>query len=429
MTGFSRYQWMIFLVCWLGWMLDIINFTLFALVLRPALTDLLGGHASIAEIGRIGGWLSTLGLLGWAIGGFLFGILSDYIGRVRSLAISIAVFSVFTAMQGLAQTPWQLGLYRFLGGLGTGAEVVVGIPLVAEAFAGTARARVLGLMMTGAAFGNLIAAQVYHLLGGYRWRIVFFAGIVPALLLLLFRRGLAEPEHFAAVRARRAALTRAEAHSDEDREFLRFVPVQLFGARLRHSTTVGLLFALGSLLAIWTSQIWLPTIQTIMLQKQGITGNATIPYVSAGMSLWGIGGIFGYACFGFLADALGRRPTIVLYSLGTVAFGLGLYLGAESWAPYPYLLPLFGFFVFGVFSGHAVYLPELFPTHVRATAVSFCNGTGRVITSFGPLAAGLLVAPFGGNFSRAAALMTCFALLSVLAMAMGRETRDQELPV
>jgi MFS family permease len=429
LTDLSHYQWMIFLACWLGWTLDIINFTLFALVLRPALTDLLGGQASIAEIGRIGGWLSTLGLLGWAIGGFLFGILSDYIGRVRALAISIAVFSVFTAMQGLAQTPWQLGLYRFLGGLGTGAEVVVGIPLVAEAFAGAARARVLGLMMTGAAFGNLIAAQIYHLLGGYGWRVVFFAGILPALLLLLFRRGLAEPEHFAAVRARRMTLTRAEAHSDEDREFLRFVPMQLFGARLRHSTLVGLLFALGSLLAIWTSQIWLPTIQTIMLQRQGITGNATIPYVSTGMSLWGIGGVFGYACFGFLADALGRRPTIVLYSLGTVAFGLGLYLGAADWAPYPYLLPFFGFFVFGVFSGHAVYLPELFPTHVRATAVSFCNGTGRLITSFGPLVAGLLVAPFGGNFSRAAALMTCFALLSVAAMAMGRETRDQELPV
>jgi len=369
-----------------------------------------------------------VGLLGWAVGGFGFGIIGDYIGRVRTLAISIAIYSVFTAMQGFAQTPLQLGVYRFLGGLGTGAELVVGIPLVAEAFADTSRARVLGLMMTGAAFGNFVAAQVYHLLGGYGWRIVFFAGIVPALLLLLIRRGMVEPEHFAAVRERRRALAAAESHTEDDREFMRFVPVQLFGPRLRYNTLVGLLFALGSLLAIWTSQIWLPTIQSIMLQKEGITGNATIPYISTGMSLWGIGGIFGYACFGFLADAIGRRLTIVLYSLGTLAFGLGLYLGAGSWAPYPYLLPPFGFFVFGVFSGHAVYLPELFPTHVRATAVSFCNGCGRVITSFGPLVAGLLVAPFGGNFSKAAALMTCFAVLSIIAMAMGRETRDEVLP-
>jgi MFS family permease len=428
LRSITRYQGLVFLVCWLGWMLDIINFTLFALVLRPALTDLLGSHAGIAEIGRIGGWLSTVGLLGWALGGFLFGVIGDYIGRVRTLAISIAIYSVFTAMQGFAQTPLQLGVYRFLGGLGTGAELVVGIPLVAEAFANTSRARVLGLMMTGAAFGNFVAAQVYHLLGGYSWRVVFFAGIAPALLLVLIRRGMVEPEHFAAVRERRRALAAATLHTDDDREFLRLVPVQLFGSRLRYNTMVGLLFALGSLLAIWTSQIWLPTIQSIMLQREGITGNATIPYISTAMSAWGIGGVFGYACFGFLADAIGRRLTITFYSLGTLAFGLGLYLGAGTWSPYPYLLLPFGFFVFGVFSGHAVYLPELFPTHVRATAVSFCNGTGRVITSFGPLVAGLLVAPFGGNFNKAAALMTCFAVLSIVAMAMGRETRDEALP-
>jgi len=96
--------------------------------------------------------------------------------------------------------------------------------------------------------------------------------------------------------------------------------------------------------------------------------------------------------------------------------------------PYPYLLLIYGFFVLGVFSGHAVYIPELFPTHVRATAVSFCNGGARVITSFGPLVAGLLAAPFGGNFNKPAALMTCFALLSIYAMYLGRETRADPLP-
>src|SRR6516225_11190292 len=99
-----------------------------------------------------------------------------------------------------------------------------------------------------------------------------------------------------------------------------------------------------------------------------------------------------------------------------MALGFTLYLGLSHYALYPYLLPIYGFFVFGVFSGHAVYLPELFPTHVRATAVSFCNGSGRVITSFGPLVAGLLVIPFGGDFAKATAIMTCFAALSILAM-------------
>ncbi|MGH7043501.1 MAG: MFS transporter, partial [Acetobacteraceae bacterium] len=177
-----------------------------------------------------------------------------------------------------------------------------------------------------------------------------------------------------------------------------------------------------------TTGIWLPTIEGIMLRKEGIIGAQAIPWIGLGLELWGMGGIFGYAAFGFLADAFGRRVTIVFYSLGTIVFGLALYLGAQTFAPYPYLLPVFGFFVFGVFSGHAVYLPELFPTHVRATAVSFCNGCGRIITSFGPLVAGLLVAPFGGNFNYAAALMTCFALLSIIAMALGRETKGDILP-
>jgi MFS family permease len=160
----------------------------------------------------------------------------------------------------------------------------------------------------------------------------------------------------------------------------------------------------------------------------GITGAASAPYVGHGMTLWGLGGILGYATFGFIADAIGRRPTIVFFNVGTIAVGLFMYLWVDTWDLYPYVLPVFGYFAFGVFSGHAVYLPELFPTHVRATAVSFCNGSGRVITSFGPLVAGLITPMLGGQFSTAAAIMTCMAALSVLAMILGPETRNQDLP-
>jgi len=427
--GFTRYQWLVFFVVWAGWSLDATDFGLFSLVLRPALTELLGGQPTIAEIGRIGGLLSTVGLLGWAFGGFLFGIIADYIGRVRALAISILIYSVFTGLQGLSHSPLELGIYRFFAGVGTGAEIIVGIPLVAEAFAEVHRAKILGVMMTGGAMGSIIGGQVYALIGGFGWRYVFFAGIAPALLLLLIRRGMVEPEHFQAVRERRRALvTEARAARAEDREFLRFVPLQLFNKELRFNTFVGLLFALGTLLAIWTTVIWLPTIQSLMLEKEGIKGAAAAPIIGRNMMLWGIGGIFGYACFGFIADLIGRRPTVAFYNVGTLVLGLTLFLAVNTMAPYPYLLLIYGFFVLGVFSGHAVYIPELFPTHVRATAVSFCNGGARVITSFGPLVAGLLAAPFGGNFNKPAALMTCFALLSIYAMYLGRETRADPLP-
>jgi MFS family permease len=356
-------------------------------------------------------------------------MLADYIGRVRTLAISIVIYSVFTALQGFSQAPWQLGVFRFLGGLGTGAELIVGIPLVMETFGQSNRAKMAGLMMTGGAFGNIFGSWIYALVGPYGWRPVFFVGIVPALLLLLIRRSMVEPERFVAVRERRAAVRKGVSPpAADDRDYQEFVLRQLFSPRLRFNTFVAVTFALGSLLAIWTSQIWLPTIQSLMLEKQGITGAAAIPYVSTGILMWGIGGIFGYAAFGFIADAIGRRWTVALYSVGTLISGIYLYLGVSSWASYPVLLFIFGFFVFGVFSGHAIYISELFPTHARATAVSFANGSGRVITSFGPLVAGLLVGPFGGDFNKAAALMTGFALLSIVAMAIGRETKDSPLP-
>ena len=428
LAGVSRYQWLVFFVAWLGWSLDGTDFNLYSLVLRPSVTELLGGQATVEQLGLVGGLVSTVGLLGWAAGGFIFGMLADYIGRVRTLALSILIYSIFTAMQGFAQAPWQLGLFRFLGGIGTGAELVVAIPLVMETFGEMNRAKMAGLMMTGGAFGNIFGSWIYALLGPYGWRPVFFVGILPALLLVLIRRGMVEPDHFLAVREKRAAARQGELGASDTREYQQFVFRQLFSRRLRFNTVIALTFALGSLLAIWTSQIWLATIESLMLQKDGITGAAAIPYQSWGIFVWGVGGIFGYAAFGFIADVIGRRGTIILYSVGTLVTGLYLYLGVSSFSLYPILLPIFGFFVFGVFSGHAVYIAELFPTHTRATGVSFANGSGRVITAFGPLVAGLLVGPFGGDFNRAAALMTGFALLSIVAMVVGRETKGAPLP-
>ncbi len=425
--GITGYQWLVLFVAWAGWSLDITDFTLYGLVLRQAMTDLLGGNPTLAQIGSVGGLITTVGLLGWAVGGFFFGIIADYLGRVRTLALSILIYSVFTALQGLAQDAWQLGLFRFIAGLGTGAELMIAIPLVAEAFAETYRAKILGFMMTGGGFGTLFGAVIYGWVGPYGWRYVFFAGIFPALLLAFIRKGMVEPERFAAVKARRQALAASREHSEEDREFLRLVPAQLFTRKIRYQTMVGVLFALGTLLAVWTAAAWLPTIQNLLLEKQGITGNAAIPYVRNGMMLWGIGGIVGYIAFGYIADVIGRRPTIFIYSVGTLIVGLYLFLGVSSYDPYPILLLIFGFFVIGIFSGHAIYMSELFPTHVRSTAVAFCNGFGRIFTSFGPLVAGLLVVQLGG-LTHATAIMTCFAVLSIVAVILGRETRDEDLP-
>ena len=152
LLGFTRYQWLVFFVVWLGWALDATDFNLFSLVLKPAVTEVLGGTPTPADIGKWGGLLAMIGLLGWALGGMFFGVVADAIGQVRTLVISIILVAVFTAAQGLSQNIVQFGVCRFLSGVGTGAEIVVGIPLLAEAFADkAARAKVLGFMMTGGA--------------------------------------------------------------------------------------------------------------------------------------------------------------------------------------------------------------------------------------------------------------------------------------
>jgi MFS family permease len=425
----TRYQWLVFAVVWLGWTLDAADFGLYSLVLRPALTELLGGNPPLSQIGRVGGLLSMMGLLGWAVGGFVFGIYADYVGRVRALATSILIYSVFTAMQGLAQGTWDFALYRFIAGLGTGAELMVGIPLLAETLGETHRAKIAGCMMTGGALGTFLGAWTYGLVGGYGWRWVFFVGVVPALLLAVVRRRMIEPDRFGAVQERRQTVRAGQQVAEDDHQFMRFVPLQLFTPELRRNTIVGLLFGLGSLLAIWTTNIWLPTILSLMVQRGGITGADAVPFVSHGIMLWSLGGIAGYIVFGFVADMIGRRATISLWSAGTIIAGLTLYLGLSTYEPYyPIVLPIFGFFVFGTFSGFAIYLPELFPTHVRSTAVGFTTGTARVVTSFGPLVAGLMVGAFGGSFNNVTAFMTCFALLSIIAMLFGRETKDDGLP-
>jgi MFS family permease len=429
LSAISRYQWIVFFVVWLGWTLDAADFGLYSLVLRPALTELLGGNPPISQIGSYGGLLSMTGLLGWAFGGFFFGIYADYVGRVRALATSIIVYSIFTALQGLSHGIWDFAVYRFIAGLGTGAELMVGIPLLAEAMGETHRAKIAGFMMTGGAFGTFLGAWTYGLVGGYGWRVVFFIGVVPALLLAVIRRRVIEPDRFSAVTERRQTIRTGRRVAADDREFMRFVPLQLFAPEHLRSTMVGLLFGLGSLLAIWTTNIWLPTILSLMVQRSGMTGAAAVPFVSHGIMLWSLGGIAGYIGFGFIADIVGRRATIVLYAVGTIAAGLTLYLGLTSFEPYyPVVLPIFGYFVFGTFTGFAVYLPELFPTHVRSTAVGFTTGTARVVTSFGPLVAGLMVGLFGGSFNKVTAFMTCFAVLSIVAMFVGRETKGEGLP-
>src|SRR5215469_13971383 len=241
----TPYQWLVFLVVWAGWTLDAADFGLFSLVLKPALTELLGFPATaaldkgqLAQIGKYGGLLAMTGLLGWACGGFIFGVIADYIGRVRALMYSVIIFSVFTALQGVSQHLWDFAIYRFIAGLGTGAEIMIGIPLLAETLGETYRAKISGIMMTGGALGTFLGAWAYGLIGGFGWRVVFFVGVIPALLLAVIRGRMSEPARFAAVQQRRDAVIGGQRMGHDDQQFMRFVPLQLFTRENRFNTLV-----------------------------------------------------------------------------------------------------------------------------------------------------------------------------------------------
>jgi MFS family permease len=431
----SRYQWLILFGTLLGWGLDGFDGNLYSLVVGPAVTELLrnGGIANPtpAQIGFYGGLNVTVYLVGWGLGALVFGVLADYFGRMRVLTISILMYSVFTGLSALSQEWWQLGVFRFLTGLGSGVEWPIGAALIAETWTNRHRARAGGVMMSGFALGFFLAAAVYGLVGGFGWRAVFAIGILPALVVVFIRRYLPEPDAFVAIRERRRALKEKDPSqlSPEEQHFNRFIFVQLCTPPLLKHTLIGIIISMGGLFAFWSVTTWAPQIVRDLMAAQGVTGNAAIPYVTASNLALNFGGLIGYVSWGFIADRVGRRGAILISFLATLIATWLLFPFQTTFLAYMLLLPVVGFGIFGFFSGSAVYFPELFPSHVRATACSLCNNIGRLITAPGPFVAGLLVASFGGSFGLATTAIASTAVISVVALAFARETHGEFLNV
>ncbi|WP_416562122.1 MFS transporter [Nocardia testacea] len=428
-TEISRMQWLVLVGTTLGWGLDGFAGSLYVLVLGPAMSDLLphsGITADSSAIGFYGGLTVALFLLGWAVGGILFGILADYFGRTRVLSLGILTYAVFTAVAAFADTWWQMGILRFIAGVGSGVEAPVGAALIAETWRNRYRARAGGVMMSGYAAGFFVAAATYALLGSHGWRMMMALAVVPALLVWFIRRYVPEPPEIEAhIRARRNRKSRENTAAEDV-----FVLRRLFSGLLLRPTLVCTALATGSLISFWSVSTWYPQII-----RQMTAGDATVPAgtadhrVALASMLFNAGGILGYASWGFLAEALGRRRTFALsFVLSAVAIGY-VFPFEHSYLGFLIGMPILGFGLFGALSGTFIYGPEVFPPSVRATALAVVNSVGRVITATGPLVAGVIATSwFSGDLGLATAAIAALGLVAFLGLAFAPETRGKPLP-
>ena len=410
----TRYQYLVLATAWLGWIFDSMDATIYALVLTPALRDLLGPRGTPENIGWYGGIIFAVFLVGWAVGGVLFGIMADYFGRARTLVITILIYAVFTGMAGFAHSWWELALYRFLTALGIGGEWAAGATLVAEVWPESLRVKGAGLLQSAWGAGYFLGAGVYLLLSARSWRLMFFVGLLPAVVAVFARMKVKEPERW--VRERDAARGAPR----------RLTIMELFTPAVRRDTIIGSALAFVAVFGLWGATNWTPSLIHEMMRGRHLAPDAMVRVVSYAVMSLNAGAIVGYLVFPAMAERLGRRGAFAIMLAGSAVMLPATFFAPSSYASVLLLLPVLGFFSNGLFSGFPIYLPELFPTRIRATGSGFCFNVGRVLAASGPFLTGYLVSRLG-SFAHAASAVAAIYVVGLLVLVFARETKGQAI--
>jgi MFS family permease len=360
-------------------------------------------HAS-AQAGLIG----TVTLLSSAVGGWLAGILADRYGRVRMLKITVVWFSVFTALCGVAQDPVQLGVLRALMGVGFGGEWAIGAVLMAETVRSGIRGRAIGTVQSGWAVGWAVAVGLFVLVSAlvppeWAWRTLFILGVLPALLVFYLRRNVPEPE-----------LTRGR-----ERTPLR-LSLKIFGPELIRRTLLCCLLGVGAQGGYYALTTWLPQFLAAERGLKILALGSTLALIIAGA-------FTGYLLGAWLADAIGRRNTLIVASVGAFLIVIPFVLLDTNTTVFTLLCFPLGLFSSAYFSAIGPLLSEQFPTEVRANGQGFCYNFGRGIGALFPLAVGALADQIGIALAIAVFTGAAYTLLGVSAVLI-RERRGTELP-
>jgi MFS family permease len=426
--GLSGYQWLVLFAAWLGWGFDVFDGLLFNFVSPLCVPDLLGleiGSPAAREATALWtGALTSLLLVGWAIGGILFGWVADRIGRTRTLLLTMLTYAVATLACAFAPNLATLALFRFVASLGIGGEWAAGASLVAESVPEEKRVVAGALLYTSAPMGLFLATFVNDLLTrqidvlaarpDLAWRAVFATGLVPAFVAVAIRWKVREPERW----------------SGGEHPRIR----ELFSPALRLRTLGGLAVAIVALVTWWSVNAFLPMIARLLADTvtpppapEQLAG-LRVAFVTTATSVFNLGGLVGTLLTVPVAIRLGRRPMFLIYFAASAAaiwltFGFGFAPETRLW-----LVGLIGLTVFGVFGAFTFYLPELFPTRLRATGSGFTYNAGRIATAVGPFLVGWVAA--SGTDPLAVVRWVALVPLVGIALVVARlvpETRGENL--
>jgi MFS family permease len=418
-TSLNRQQIIGFWGAWFGWMLDGMDSFIYALVLAPAMTELLprsGIAATPANVGFYGSILFALFLVGWGVS-FVWGPVADRFGRKKTLAGTIMLYAVFTGLAAVSQNIWELALFRLVAGIGIGGEWALAGTYVAESWPEDRRKMGAGYLQTGYYVGFFVAAALNYTVGvHFGWRALFLCGMSPVVVSILILIGVKETAKWE--RKRNAVVRHPLA--------------RIFSKPYRTQTLVMSALLTVAIVGLWAGAVYEPTALIQLSKKAGMTAPQAIHTASLGTAVLSIGTILGCLALPPLAEAIGRRGTLALYfALMFIAiiaaFGWAFYLPEANALPV-FIIALFFLGVGGAnFAMFSLWLPELFPTEIRATAFAFCTSIGRLIGAGVNFILAAAVLHMGTIGTPVAYTAIIFAI-GLLIIPFGRETRGEILP-
>jgi MFS family permease len=421
-TPLTRNQVRGFWAAWGGWARDGMDSFIYALVLPPALTELLprsGIQPTAGNIVYYGSVLFALFLIGWGCS-MVWGPIADRFGRVRTLMFTILCYSMFTFLCAVVSTVWQLAVFRLAAGIGIGGEWSMGGTFVAEEWPEDRRAMGAGYMHTGYYFGFFLAALANYFIGTrYGWRAMFLLGGSPALLVTFIRYGVHESAAWRDRVASRHRPALGEAFG------------KLFSPAYARRTALNSTYLLISIVGLWAGSVYVPTSVTQIALREGFSAAAGARLASYGTMLLSAGTIAGCLALPALADGLGRRATLAIYFVImflsiAIGFGYLFYLSRHALAWF-----LASLFVLGVgganFAMYTLWLPEQYTTDCRASAFAFATSVGRFAGAGITFLVGAAVAAFH-TIGTPIAFTSIAFLLGLLLLPFGEETRGKSLP-